>query len=338
MATICTVQAKSIDKIITAAAAAGVAPVELYRAAQLELAPAVIAEPDRRIPFAQLVALFEHAALLTGDADFGLHLSERVQLQVFDIFGYTILHSPNLGEAWRRMTRYYRLWTDGSAFRLEEDGQWVRLSYLLLDAQVKTYRQDCEFSLALVANQPRLITGVDLAPHKVSFQHHSPASTTEHRRLFRAPVFFGQSVNEVIFARAAMELPLSNADPGLGAVLDRYANELLAKYPRHDGATDRLRRLLSEALRGGDPSLAAMAKQMQMSARTLQRKLKEEGTSYQLLLDEMRHELSMRYLLEPGITIGEVAYLLGFSETATFHRAFRRWQGMPPGEYQRTMR
>jgi AraC-like DNA-binding protein len=125
------------------------------------------------------------------------------------------------------------------------------------------------------------------------------------------------------------------ADPGLCAVLDRHAEELLAKYPREDSLIERLRAIIKQQLSGGDASLERVAQQLGMSGRTLQRKLRDHGSSHQELLDEMRRDLAMRHLREPEMAICEVAYLLGFSESSALHRAFKRWTGMTPSEFRR---
>jgi AraC-like DNA-binding protein len=118
-------------------------------------------------------------------------------------------------------------------------------------------------------------------------------------------------------------------------VLNRHAAELLEKLPQENGIVDGVRRALAESLRGGDASISAVSKRLGMSARTLQRKLSDLGTSHQELLDDMRRDLSRKYLQESGMAICEVAFLLGFSDTSVFHRAFRRWTGETPGEYQK---
>ncbi|MFN7927847.1 MAG: AraC family transcriptional regulator [Blastocatellia bacterium] len=338
MKTVCTVQSRSLHKLVTAVATAGVSATQFFQTVPPALEEACLHTPEQRIPFAQLVALFEQAAQLLDDADFGLHLSEQTLLQVFDVFGYTILHSATLGEALQRLVRYYHLWTDGAVFAVTETPPTVRITYTVLDAQAGPRRQDGEYSLAMVARQMRLITGQKVLPLRVGFQHPAPASLATHQRIFGAPLHFAQPVNELLFARGVLELPVLNADAGLGDVLDRYAQEILPRYPPQNGLAGRLRPLLSAALRGGDVSVATLARQLQMSARSLQRKLQEEGTSYQQVLEQMRCELARQYLREPHLTISEVAYLLGFSETAAFHRAFRRWTGLTPGEFQRTKR
>src|SRR6185295_5568320 len=97
--------------------------------------------------------------------------------------------------------------------------------------------------------------------------------------------------------------------PGLAAVLDRHAEELLAKHPRPDSVVDRARALISAELRGGDPSLERIAQRLGLSPRTLQRRLRDQGSSHNELLDQMRKDLALKYLREPQMALCEVAYL-----------------------------
>lgn len=328
-----TISVKAVGKIASAASLAGVAPEKLYHAVGLD--PLLINDPDNRLPFSQLVALYEQGARLTGDDAFGLHVGERTSVKMFDLVGYAVINSPTLGDALKRAVRYHSIWSDGAEFKLETDGRFVSLAYHYVDLNGALCRQDSEMTMSLIVNFGRQVTGIDWALHEVRFQHAQPADTSEHERIFRAQLSFDRPAAEIIFESEVLQLPLVEADPNLCAVLDRHAEELLAKLPRRGGLIDEVRTLLSQAVTGGgDASLEAIAQHLSISPRTLQRKLKEEHSSHQDLLDEMRRNLSARYLREPEMAICEVAYLLGFSEPSAFHRAFRRWTGMTPREYR----
>jgi AraC-like DNA-binding protein len=329
-----TISVKAVGKILDAARERGVAPRELCRAAALD--PAAAEDPDGRIPYAQVVALYEEAARLTGDDAFGLHMSERTSLRVFDLLGYVLMNSPTLGEGLERAARYQSIWNDGAVCEMDASEGRARVTYRYLSLDGATCRQDCEMTLGLVVTFGRAATGVDWSPLEVSFRHAAPAETDEHRRIFRCPVRFSRPANEVVFDASLLKLPLLGADPALSAVLERQARELLSRLPRRTGCAEGVRREIVGALgRGGDAGLEAVARRLGLSARTLQRKLREEGTSHQSLLDEIRRELSERYLREREMSVGEVAYLLGFSESSAFHRAFRRWTGLTPTEFRR---
>jgi AraC-like DNA-binding protein len=328
-----TILVRSVSKIIEAAQAYGVEPKELYGAVNLD--PSTLNDPDNRIPFAHLVALYEQAARLTGDDAFGLHIGERVDPKLFDVLGYMVVNSSTLGEALDRLVRYHAIWSEGAIFSLEISKSRVRLGYEYAEEQSDACRHDCEMTLSIAVSFSRRVTGVDWTPHEVSFRHSKPKSVIEHQRIFRAPVRFNRPANELIFDSSLLALPVMKADPGLCEILDRQAEALLAKLPRQDGLINHVRQLLTEALNGGDPRLETISQKLGISVRTLQRKLREEGTSHQDLLDEMRSDLSRRYLREPELAICEVAYLLGFSEPSAFHRAFRRWTGLTPKEFRR---
>lgn len=329
----CTVQAKAVEKIVRAASAHGIRAESLFEAVRLN--PSVLLDPDNRIPFAQLVALYEKAAELTGDNNFGLHLGERINPSAFDVVGYCALNSPTLGAAFARVARYHSIWTDGALFTLEPANDTSAIVYSYVDTTIREHRQDSEMTLATVTTLCRTVGTPEFVPTCVEFQHDEPVDISEHLRLFRCPVKFGAPSNKLSFASSFLALPIAKADASLCALLDRHAEELLAKFPPRDSLIDQVRSIIASELRGGDSSLEHAASQLSFTPRTLQRKLQELGTSHNELLDQMRRQLAMRYLREREMAICEVAYLLGFSESSSFHRAFKRWTGVTPKEFRK---
>ena len=327
-----TIQAKAVEKIVRSAAASGVTAASLYRAVNLD--PSVLLDVDNRIPFRQLVDLYEKAAQLTGDNNFGLHVGETVDPKVFDVVGYSALNSSTLGDAFKRVQRYHSIWTDGAAFVLETSNETSAIVYRYLDDTISETRQDSEMTLATVTTLCRNIASPQFTPTAVEFEHDAPANISEHHELFRCPLEFGAGVNRLRFNSECLLLSIDKADASLCALLDRHAEELLAKFPPRDSLVDQVRSLIATEFRGGDPSLEHIADQLRLTPRTLQRKLQELGTSHNDLVEQMRRQLAMRYLREPEMAICEVAYLLGFSESSSFHRAFKRWTGLTPREFR----
>jgi AraC-like DNA-binding protein len=326
------VQAKSVEKIVTFAAQYGVRAEDLY--ASVALDSRVLQDPDNRIPFAQLVQLYEKAAELTGDKDFGLHLGENVDVKVFDIVGYSALNSATLGEAFDRVARYHSIWTDGAVFKVDVSKSTTAVIYRYVDALIIKHRQDSEMTFASAVSLCRAVVDRNWTPLAVEFKHPEPADTAEHLRLFRCHVSFGAPVNKLVCDSRCLALPIQKADAGLCRMLDRHAAELLAKFPPRDTVIDNARTIITRELHGGNPSLERVAAQLGLSDRTLQRKLQELGTSHNDLVEQIRRELAMRYLKEPEVAICEVAYLTGFSEPSAFHRAFKRWTGVTPKEFR----
>ncbi|HEX5876226.1 MAG TPA: AraC family transcriptional regulator [Pyrinomonadaceae bacterium] len=326
------VQAKAVDKIVKHAATRGVTAAALYHSVNLD--PNVLLDPDNRIPFTQLVDLYEQAARLTGDSDFGLHVGETVNPTVFDVVGYCALNSPTLGDAFARVARYHSIWTDGATFTLEAGDKTSTIVYKYLDQSLTHHRQDGEMTLATVTTLCRNIASANFTPAAVEFQHNAPDDISEHQRLFNCPIEFRAPHNKLHFDSSYLSLPIAKADASLCVLLDRHAEELLAKFPPRDSLVEQVRSIIASELRGGDPSLEHIADQLRLTPRTLQRKLRETGTSHNELLDQMRRQLAMQYLREREMAICEVAYLLGFSESSSFHRAFKRWTGLTPKEFR----
>ena len=190
-------------------------------------------------------------------------------------------------------------------------------------------------TLATVTTLCRNIASPEFNPTAIEFQHDEPDDISEHQRLVRCPIKFGASLNKLSVASTNLSLPIAKADAGLCALLDRHAEELLAKFPPRDSLVDRVRSIIASEFRGGDPSLEHVADQLGLTPRTLQRKLQELGASHNELLEQMRRQLAMQYLREREMAICEVAYLLGFSESSSFHRAFKRWTGLTPKEFRK---
>jgi AraC-like DNA-binding protein len=181
----------------------------------------------------------------------------------------------------------------------------------------------------------RELTGIDWKPQEVHFEHEQPKNTSEHERIFRAPIYFNKQLTKLIFDSSILLLPIVDADLILGSLLERQAKELLAK-PSQNEATfvNQVKQLIRQNLPNGEAKMEIICRKLGTSTRTFQRKLKEEGTSFQKLLEETQREMSEFYLQKPNIAICEVAYLMGFSQSSAFHRAFRRWTGLTPKEFR----
>jgi AraC-like DNA-binding protein len=167
----------------------------------------------------------------------------------------------------------------------------------------------------------------------VSFQSPPPADLEPFRQVFQAPLRFNAEHYSLLYARADLETPLPTANEALAQLHDRFAGEYLARFSG-SRVTHQARQVLCRLLPQGEPKREAVAQALLLSERTLQRRLQEEGTSYQQLLDDTRRELAEQYLAQPNLTLLEVAYLLGFADPSNFFRAFRRWFDATPGEYR----
>lgn len=310
-------------------------PAPLLQAAGVDAE--VLADPDARVPAAAVMRLLADAAEALGDASLGQHLAEHAELASFDIHAYAMLSSPTFGAACERLCRYQRLIHDSTRVELELDGERATLRHVLPGA-LPIPRHSAEFVLAAWLRIGRLATGHEWSPLEVRLAHRAPADTGELSRFFRAPIRFAAGENALTFSAQLLEAPCVDADPGLLAVLDRHAADLLGRVAPTHSLADRVRAVLAQSLCDAAPRAAAVAARLRMSVRTLHRGLAAEDTTYSAVLDQARHDLARRHLADRHLAIAEVAFLLGFAELSSFYRAFRRWTGTTPAAYRASLR
>jgi len=324
-----------VTRILDAAARRGVNATVACAAADID--PAALANPDDRLPFARVVRLFDACARLSGDAAFGLHAGESSDPAIVDVVGCSGVTGSTVGEWLRRLERYQRVLSDAATLRthLDRGRAHIEYRYDITDPGPEGRRQDCEAALASLVTGLRRVAGPAGQPLQVSCEHDAPADTSEHSRLFRCPIEFGRTSNALIVDAAMLALEVPLPDVALTGRLDDDAQALCPSASVNGSLAGRVCLLLARALRGADPDLATIARELGLSTRTLQRRLYGEDTSLHDLIDDVRRDLSVRYLDHRDLTMTDVAYLLGFSDPATFHRAFRKWTGLTPPEFRR---
>jgi AraC-like DNA-binding protein len=218
---------------------------------------------------------------------------------------------------------------------LEEDAELARLVHVHRREPAEPTRHPVEGFFTLTVLTGREAIG-ELVPRAVCFRHARPDRTREHERIFGAPVHFGCPRDELVLDTAVLHRPQRHAEPRLLALLNRQLDGLLAERHDDDRFVDRLQRSMMDELPDREPTIATIAAKQRMSPRTLQRRLRDEGTNFAAVLSELRRDLALRYLRDPRIAIGEVGFLLGFQDVTAFHRAFKRWTGSTPASYQRS--
>lgn len=319
--------------IVHAAAGKGADPAAICAATGFD--PSRATDPDARISLALEEALWNEAARRTGDEAFGLHAARSIVPGAFDVLDYAVRCAPTLRAALERLVRYNRLVHDVAAFTLQEAAGRMRIEHGFRTAGAVQCRHSADFTVGSLVTMATQITGVPLIARAVAFRHGrpSPAVIAAYGEFFGLEPRFAQPSNALEIDSEALQRPLVAADPALSRVIERHAEALLAARPvEEQSVADRVRRVLAGSLGEGEATLAFVADKLRMSERSVQRKLAEEGVSFDALLDELRRDLALRYLADPKLAIAEVAYLLGYSEPSPFHRAFKRWTGYTPAE------
>jgi AraC-like DNA-binding protein len=184
-------------------------------------------------------------------------------------------------------------------------------------------------ALAVFVRMARMSWGQDFTPAAVKLACPETPCSDRIRDFFRCPVTYDQGAFELVMRAADLERPLPTANGELLAATDKVIAGYMAKLVRAD-VTTRARAEIMEALPSGRISDESIADTLHMSSRTFQRRLKEEGTTFKRLLEEVRRELALQYIEDPTISITELSYLLGFSEPSSFARVFKNWTGQSP--------
>jgi AraC-like DNA-binding protein len=309
-------------------AAVGSAGLEPFWGAT-DLTPQIVADDDARISPAQFCVAWSEAMRLTGDPRLALRIADATPPGAFGIVEYVCRSAPTLGEALRQWVRYLNLLDDAVEVGLavEEDRALLRVERES-EAPAPASHELC---WALVARYARELTTVPFRLIAVELAHGAPEDVAPYREWFDAPVVFDAEQTQLVIPRSALAASLVSSDPALLGVLARAADELAKKAPTDPLMTAQVKRVLHEALRSDDAQVEAVAKQLGLTGRSLQRRLKDEGTSFQAVREDVRRALAHRYL-DDGLAIAEISFLLGFSEPSAFFRAFKRWTGLTPVE------
>jgi len=292
---------------------------------ELAVTPAMLDDPDARVPEATQQRAWTYLAAATRDEALGVHVAESSEDGAFEVLDYAVHFSGTLREAIDRIGRFYRLLSDSLAIEIAVTGDSTRVRRSV--TATEAHEQDAFF--AIVCNRLRQASGRDVRPRAVCFEH-APHAARALADFFRCPVRFRCAQSEIVFASADLELPVDTAKPKLAALLDRYAAELLAKLPTTSSYADHVRRAIAHVMAHGAPTLETIARQMRASPRTVQRRLAEAGTTHRDMVDDVRKQLAQRYLQSSRLSITEIAYLLGFQEESSFRRAFKKWTGESP--------
>lgn len=273
--------------------------------------------------------LWQLAVLETKGMNFGLKVAEQIRPSTFDVVGYSMTCSATLREAMHRFARFEKLISNSATVKVTETPDTLKVSFdFNMGGGTQPVWQAVDTSLAGLVHFSSWIAGENITPITVSLRHNRPQDLSEYRKFFACPIHFSCSENSVVFRADDMDRPILSADEELASLLDTVAISNMAEV--NERFAKRVRHCLEVQVAGGEISRCRTAQLMNMTERTLLRRLKDEGTTFQEVLDKFREELAYDYLLRSDMTIQEVSALLGFSEASTFSRAFKRWTGHSP--------
>jgi AraC-like DNA-binding protein len=309
----------------------GIDPVPILEQAKID--PARITDPNVRFPTKRIMQLWELSVAATGDPCIGLRVAEQFQPAVLHGLGLAWLSSDTLRDAFRRLVRYSRFIDALVDVSIEDTNTTTDLVIRGLEIGPQMVYEDGDAGMAILVRLSRLIAGSSINPVRVMMQRPGPACPEQFDTFFAAPIEYDAPEYRLCFDRELVDRPLETAHPELARMNDQTVVDYLARFDRAS-ITMQVRSKIIEQLPEGVPKLEDLAGTLHVSLRSLQRRLNSEQTSFKNLLDNTRQTLAIQYIRESHRSLGEITYLLGFSEPSNFNRAFKRWTGKTPSEYR----
>jgi AraC-like DNA-binding protein len=295
-----------------------------------------IGQPRALLKTEELFALWCAIGEVSTDPAIGLLLGSENRTERFHPSGLAALSSENFGSAIDQMARYKQLTCPEEILQEKDNEEWnIQFRWLLADGVEPPVLVECCF--AWVLSTARQGTGTRLAPLRVEFaQPRAHAKIIE--RHFGCPVVIGALRNAIVFRAADAQRPFVTRNAELLGMLAPRFEEELKREKGDENFAERVRMVIRQKLTGRRPSIEDIADTLHVSSRTLQRRLQEEGSSFQRVLDQARHQLARHYLNNSVLELNEAAYLLGYEDGNSFVRAFRSWEGVPPARWREQQR
>jgi AraC-like DNA-binding protein len=293
-----------------------------------------IGDPAVRLAVNVQIQILDLVARELQDELLGFRLAREFDLREIGLVYYIIASSEKLSAALENAARYSRIANEGVHLRFNLDkAAVITLDYLNVDRS--SDRHQIEFWLATLTRICRQVTDTRLAPVGLKLRHARVDRTSEFKAFFGCEVEFGVDADEIRLPATAASLPIVGRDSFLNRLLRQYADEALASRPSQvSGFRRDVEQAISLLLPHGKATLSKVARELGMSARTLSRKLQNEGVTFAALREELRAALARRYLKDREIPISEIAWLLGYREISSFTHAFKRWAGMTPRDFR----
>jgi AraC-like DNA-binding protein len=281
-------------------------------------------DPYAMIPMARYIEIFEHAALITGEPSLGARLGTLVKPSDIGPIGVLFSISGTIRAGFERLAKYVNaVQSATSSGVFEENGNLV-WSYKLEDALMWPRRQDSEFSVAASCQLVRSCFAKGWRPLEVHFEHLAPRDRSILERIFRCPLIFGESANRIIVSGADAARVYRQEDPALAAVLERHVGDLGGKTDQAESIAEQVRSLIAIYLGHKPITLPALAEELRISPRTLQRRLAEDGTSLRDLVREARQMIATKQS-EAHVQKSRIAEVLGYADSTVLWRAQKGW-------------
>lgn len=327
-----TLFAPVLDLMVRIIKSYGLDPKPLMRDAAID--PKLLSDHNARFRFSKVAAFHSKAMEVIPDPNFGLRAARFWHPSQMGALGYAWMTSDTLRSAFTRLARFSHVVSGAVDLELDESGDQLSLSFSFIEGpEVPASRIDT--TMALLMAMVRSNAGDAFNPQSITFAHPAPEDTGPFYSLFRCPVAFDAPANSFTISAADADQARACSNAQLALLHDQLLIQYLAKLDK-DNIVERVKVAIIDELASGNTSDESVARLLYMTERTLQRRLQEQGTTFKMLLNEVRHDLADKYIRDSSLSLNEISFLLGFSELSSFSRAFKRWTGQSPSDYRRS--
>ena len=295
---------------------------------ELGLDPRALNDSDKPVPFKPAAEVWNVVLDHTKDPLLGLHLGEELSPAILGMIGYLMQSSGTLYEAVNMLIKYNELYSTMMKFSSEEVADQIRVHYdpatLWQHQYPESARQSIEIAMAGMLKIFKTLSGKKIFPTHVALAYPS-RSFGEYERIFQGVIHFQGKRNTLTFRKSDLLLAVTSYDKSLFAFFNNTLDQKLKSLRKDERFSDRLKKMIINDFKGRPPSIDIAASHFNMTARSLQRKLKEEQRSYRDIAADIKKELAQTILTRTDFRIGEVAEILGYSDSSSFRKAFRKW-------------
>jgi len=310
----------------------GCDPEQLFKKAGI--APSLRGNPHARINLNSLTNLWGLAVKTLDDPCFGIKMVHHWHPSYMGALGYAWLVSTSLRTAINRAERFVHVVSEGLDLYLAETAQGLKVTVDTPD--IITYPQQHDVVLAVLMRIARINFGNELSAVEITFQHARPDCHKTFADFFQSPLVYDADEYSMTFATHDIDKKLPTANKELALMHDEVLMKYLVKIKKGD-LVQQIQSLMIDRLPSGKVTDQMIARELHLSERTLQRKLRDKGTSFRQVLESVRQMVAMQYIRDSATSMTEIAFLLGFSEQSAFSRAFKKWTGKSPVQYRESI-
>ena len=309
-------------------------PAPLYRKAGIN--PQLLQKSDARINIAHVDELWRLAVELLDDPCFGIKMTAHWHPSYVGALGYAWCASSTLRTAFDRVVRYIHVVTEDLDIRIEQTAGGLKVT-ADLEKSIFTLPQHHDVVMSVLMHMSRFNYGDELLPVEVCLAHEKPRCEKTISKFFRVPVVYDAPQSSITLSSRDVDEKLSSGNRELALLHDEFLMKYLIEIKKGD-IVQQIQSVIIDNLPSGKVTDNLIAKELNLSERSLQRKLKEHGTTFRTVLDDVREMAAIQYIKNPVNTMSDIAFLLGFSEQSAFSRAFKKWTGTSPMKYRDSLK